>query len=87
MFFLPVIASFSLNAGRVVVLDEVGPVDTEVYGSPWQLTRSDRLGWIGHSETITIIYRGKVNGPLIFLKNPNTNFFLFENQMRTLIKY
>lgn len=87
MFFLPVIASSSLNAGRVVVLDEVGPVDTEVYGSPWQLTRSDRLGWIGHSETITIIYRGNVNGPLIFLKNPNTNFFLFENQMRTLIKY
>lgn len=87
MFFLPVIASSSLNAGRVVVLDEVGPVDTEVYGSPWQLTRSDRLGWIGHSETITIIYRGKVNGPLIFLKSPNTNFFLFENQMRTLIKY
>lgn len=87
MFFLPVIASSSLNAGRVVVLDEVGPVDTEVYGSPWQLTRSDRLGWIGHSETITIIYRRKVNGPLIFLKNPNTNFFLFENQMRTLIKY
>lgn len=79
---MPGIAS-SLNP---LVLDEVGPVDTEVYRSPWQLTRSDRLSWVGHREAIWVIYRAKVSRPLVFWKEKKGNN-KHENPQKTLISF
>lgn len=47
---LPDVAS-SLDADRLVVLDEIGPVDAGVHGrGSRQLAWSNGLGWVGYRE-------------------------------------
>lgn len=56
IWLLPAVAS-SLDAGRLGVLDEVGPVNAGVDGSSRQLAWSDGLGWVGHREVTWVTYR------------------------------
>lgn len=56
---LPVVVS-SVDASRLVILDEVGPVDAGDHGrGTGQLAWSDGFSWVGHQEVIQVIYRAK----------------------------